>query len=260
MILKVRSFKYMLVFILPLAMIISFNGYGFWAWFPVVLAFGVIPSLELLFGPSKKNMTVVEEEIARHDKTYDFIIYLSVLYQYGFLIYFLISLSDPLAATADLMGRTVGMGIMCGVIGINVAHELGHRVTKHEQLMAKMLLLTSLYMHFFIEHNRGHHKNVSTHGDPASSRRNESLYAFWVRSVSQSYIGAWKLENSRLKRKKLRVFSWRNEMIWYQLIQLGFVGLILGVFGLLPVLFFLMAAVFGFLLLGRLELKIQGFI
>lgn len=244
-----RSLKYLAVFILPLTMVFSFSSYGFWAWFPVVLAFGIIPALELLFAPSEENMSIVEEELVRKDRTYDYIIYLSVIYQYGFLAYFLFTINDPQASVADIMGRATSMGIMCGVIGINVAHELGHRPTKYEQFMAKMLLLSSLYMHFFIEHNRGHHKNVSTATDPASSRKNEMLYVFWVRSVVFSYISAWKIENNRLRRKGFAAFSWRNEMLWYQVIQLALIGAILQFFGWFPMLAFLYAATVGFLLL-----------
>jgi alkane 1-monooxygenase len=57
-----------------------------------------------------------------------------------------------------MTGRIISMGLLCGVFGINVAHELGHRVNRFEQFLAKSLLLTSQYIHFFIEHNKGHHK------------------------------------------------------------------------------------------------------
>ncbi len=246
---KWRAFKYLAVFILPLAMVTSLNSTGIWAWFPMILAFGIIPALELLFRPQTANLGAVEEEIARNDKIYDYIIYLAVVYQYGFLIYFLVSINDPAASFVDLLGRSIGMGIMCGVLGINVAHELGHRPTRHEQLMAKALLLSSLYMHFFIEHNRGHHKNVSTENDPASSRKNEMLYTFWVRSVVFSYISAWRIENDRLRRKGHHPVSWRNEMIWYQIIQLALIGVIFFVFGGVALTAFLFAATIGFLLL-----------
>lgn len=104
-------------------------------------------------------------------------------------------------------------------------------------------------MHFFIEHNRGHHNKVSTEDDPASSRYNEPLYMFWIRSVTMSYISAWKLENFRLSRMGEKWFSWRNEMIWYTIIQASFIGLIAWGFGWRVTGFYLISAVFGFLLL-----------
>jgi len=75
------------------------------------------------------------------------------------------------------------MGLLCGTFGINVGHELGHRVNRFEQILAKALLLTSLYMHFFVEHNKGHHKNVATREDPSSARLWEPVYTFYFRTT-----------------------------------------------------------------------------
>jgi alkane 1-monooxygenase len=110
-------------------------------------------------------------------------------------------------------------------------------------------LLTSLYMHFFIEHNQGHHKNVSTTDDPASAKEGEWIYTFFFRSVIGGYISAWKLENNRLKKQGKSALSFSNEMIRYQIIQLSFIGLIFAIFGLVPMLSFIGAAIFGFLTL-----------
>ena len=127
------------------------------------------------------------------------------------IIYFLIweflgSMSEKLS-TSDTVGRILSMGLICGGLGINVAHELGHRNNKFEQLLAKMLLLPSLYMHFFIEHNRGHHKKVSTKEDPSSARYGENIFFFWIRAVVTGYISAWKLEIDKLNRKGKSFFS-----------------------------------------------------
>ena len=141
------------------------------------------------------------------------------------------------------------MGLVCGGYGINVAHELGHRNNKFEQFLSKTLLLSSLYMHFFIEHNRGHHKRVSTKEDPSSARYGENIFSFWIRSVFTGYISAWNIEFSRLKRLKKFKFSLENEMLRFQLIQVLFVSSIYFVFGTQITIYFLFAAVMGFLLL-----------
>ena len=90
---------------------------------------------------------------------------------------------------------------------------LGHRSDKISRLGAKTLLLTSLYMHFFIEHNRGHHAKVATEEDPASARLGETLYAFWWRSVAGGFRSAWRIEARRLERKSLSPWSWNNEAL-----------------------------------------------
>jgi alkane 1-monooxygenase len=139
--------------------------------------------------------------------------------------------------------------LLCGSFGINVGHELGHRNKKYEQAMAKMLLLSSLYMHFFIEHNKGHHKRVSTPEDPSSARFNEPLYRFYLRTVIGAYRSAWEISSAELKKKSLPFLHWKNEMLMFQVIQLSFVTGILLLFGWLTTLYFLAAAVMGFLML-----------
>lgn len=246
---SIRALKYCVVLTTAVFGIVSFTATDWKAWSMLLYAFGLIPFLELFLKPNARNMSKVELEVARADRLYDIVIYLTLPLQYGFLIWFLLTIDNPDVAWWVTAGKVVTMGIACGVLGINVGHELGHRHKKSEQFMAKALLLTSLYMHFFIEHNRGHHAKVSTAEDPASARRGEFLYGFWLRSIVGSYLSAWKLENSRLRRKGLPVISWRNEMLVYQVIQ-GAALLGIGLaFGWVTMLLFMAAATAGFLLL-----------
>jgi alkane 1-monooxygenase len=138
---------------------------------------------------------------------------------------------------------------LCGIFGINVAHELGHRVNKMEQTFAKLLLLTSLYMHFFIEHNKGHHKHVATASDPSTAKYNQSLYAFWPQTLIGTYKSAWKIANEELTKKGSYWFSLQNEMLLFQLIQAALVIIILFFFGWTITLLFIVAALIGGLLL-----------
>jgi alkane 1-monooxygenase len=104
-------------------------------------------------------------------------------------------------------------------------------------------------MHFFIEHNRGHHKNVSTDEDPASSRYGETVYSFYFRTISGSWLSAWHLEAERLKKANQGFWTWHNEMLRFQIIQIAFVAAIYAVFGTQTMLFFLASAAIGCLLL-----------
>jgi len=149
----------------------------------------------------------------------------------------------------EIIGRISAMGLLCGVFGINVAHELGHRDHPAEQFMAKALLMTSLYMHFIIEHNRGHHRRVSTVEDPSSARLGEPLYLFWIRSVFFAYLSAWSLAADAIKKKNKSIYSLHNEMIVFHLIQATLIIIIFYFFGWQVALFFIFAAINGFLLL-----------
>lgn len=246
---KIRALKYLLPFILYAGAMFSFHTKGIVVWFPLFFAWMMIPLAELFIKPDAKNMGDAEEELAKSDKLYDFILYLVVPLQFSALYFFLININDPTLSWYDIFGRIWVMGLLCGVFGINVGHELGHRVNIFEQTLAKMLLLTSLYMHFFIEHNKGHHKRVATPEDPSSARLGEWVYVFHFRSVIFSYLSAWHIANSDVKKKGKTVFSVYNEMIQFHFIQLAFVVLLFFMFGWLPVLYFIAAAVIGIILL-----------
>lgn len=248
-VMKLRALKYLLPFFLFIGAINSFHVRGFAVWLPLLLAWVIIPIAELFIKSDQKNMGLAEEELAKKDRTYDLILYIIVPLQFGALYFFLSQLNDPSLLWYDITGRILVMGLLCGVFGINVGHELGHRVNVFEQTLAKMLLLTSLYMHFNIEHNKGHHKRVATPEDPSSARYGEGVFAFYFRSVIFSYLSAWHIANREVKKKGGSVFSVQNEMVRFQIIQIAFVSLIFFVFGWLITLYFLAAAVTGFLLL-----------
>lgn len=142
---------------------------------------------------------------------------------------------------------------MIGAIGINVAHELGHKKEKYKQTMAKALLLPSLYMHFFVEHNLGHHKNVATARDRASALVGENLYVFWFRSVTKSYISAWRIEMKGLRRLGKANTIRTNQMIHFSTLQ-GLLLLGIGMyFGTKALFWFSLSAIFSFLLLETIN-------
>jgi alkane 1-monooxygenase len=246
---KFRAIKYALVYITPLVVLSSMYFGYIWSYAAVGFVFLLVPFFEFFTKGSTKNLDQIEEEIAKKDRLYDFLLYGLVPMQYAIMGYFLYKISNETLPLYEKIGITTAYGMACGILGINAAHELGHRVTWYEQLMSKMLLLTTLYMHFFIEHNRGHHKNVSTDEDPASSRYGENIYAFYIRTIRDSWLSAWQLEAKKLKKNLQKVWSLKNEMLRFQLIQFGLLILIAYVFGLQALLFFIVGAIIGCLLL-----------
>lgn len=246
---SLRALKYLLAVTLPLTVALSFLRNDAWTFFPVIYAFGIIPLLEVFFKPSAQNLTEVERELVKKDKSYDRLLFFMVPIQWGFVGWFCYSLTFDEIPTYAVVGRTLSLGMMCGVIGINVAHELGHRSGKFEQRLSQLLLLSSLYMHFFIEHNRGHHRNVATKEDPATARKNEWVFLFWPRTILFSWISAWKLERVRLSKLSLPWLSHHNQMIRFQLVQLALLAVIYVLAGWQVMLCFICAAGVGMLLL-----------
>jgi alkane 1-monooxygenase len=246
---RFRTIKYATAFVLPVLVLISFSTTGIWSFSALIFSFVLLPILEFFVGKDTSNLDSLQREIASKDRFYDFILYLTVPVQICCLIIFLIKFKGDWPDLPTSIGWISAMGLMCGVFGINIAHELGHRTTKSEQTLAKILLSTSLYLHFFIEHNRGHHRNVGTPEDPASARQGESIYVFWMRSVFGSWLSAWNIVKKERERKKLNVWSLNNEFIQYMIIHTIICLSILIFAGPLAILAFIMAAVIGILLL-----------
>lgn len=246
---RVRAFKYIIPFIFFLGALRSFHSTGWVVWTPMIIAWVIIPLLELLLKPDPVNLSSAEEEMARKNKIYDFFLYGVLILQYTALYEFLRHMQTDQPGPWDKAGRIAVMGLLCGTFGINVGHELGHRVNKWEQGMAKLLLLTSLYMHFYTEHNKGHHKRVATPEDPSSARLNEPVYRFYFRTIIYSYFSAWHIAGEETKKNGHPVFSVHNEMIRFTLIQSAFLILIGYFFGVHALLCFLGAAGMGILLL-----------
>jgi alkane 1-monooxygenase len=246
---RIRAFKYLSPLIVYMLTVISFSQTGWLTFLPVIYAFGVIPLIELWQRPDPKNLDSASEELIRRDPFYDYILYGFVLLQYGALAYFLFSIGKLQNDLLSMTGRIATMGLLCGSFGINIGHELGHRSTPFEQFLAKASLLTSLYMHFFIEHNKGHHKRVATYDDPGTARRGESVYLFWVRAILVCYRNAWKIAGREAARKGHAVVSLSNEMLRMQIVQLVFSAAIALFFGFFALCCFLVASVIGILML-----------
>lgn len=249
---KLNDLKYLIAYTVPLAGFVSLFFDGIYSWTAVLYAFLFIPIVELFVSKSQQNLSAEEEEERKTNTFFDFLLYLNLPIIYGLIICFFIILSTNTLTTSELVGKIFSVGIVLGA-GINVAHELGHKPSAFQQTIAKLILLPCLYMHFFIEHNRGHHLNIATPEDPASSRKDENVYFFWVRSVVFSYISAWKLEAKRLKKINSSTLSLKNEMLIYQLIQIAYLGIIYFFFGITIMAYAVAIAVVGFLLLETIN-------
>jgi len=244
-----KRLKYLFVYTIPVTAFVAFSYEGVWTFLPLIVFFGLVPLLELLVPPDKENM---EKKVADDEKNrtiYDYILYGTLPIQVGFLLYFLFIIGDTSYGSLEYVGRITAMGFMCGVIGINVGHELGHRHARWEQFLGEILLLTSLNTHFLPYHNAGHHRNVATPADSATARKNELLFVYWFRSHFGSYLEAWQLENQRLKSEGKPWYSINNRMVVYSIANITLLSIIYFIFGISVFIAFLGAAAFGILLL-----------
>ncbi|GAB3774835.1 alkane 1-monooxygenase [Nocardioides ginsengisegetis] len=231
----------------------ALTGWGVWFWIGPIVILGVVPAIDLLAGLDRSNPPDDAIEALEKDRYYRWITYLFLPIQYvGFVGAFYVIAHGAGGfgdlTTLDKLGLAISIGCIGG-IGINTAHELGHKKEANERWLSKIALAQSFYGHFYIEHNRGHHVRVATPEDPASSRFGENFYQFWPRTVIGSLRSAWRLEKRRYARKQQHPFRLGNDVLnaWLMSAVL-WGGLVawLGV-GILP--FLVVQAVVGFSLL-----------
>ncbi len=240
-------YYYLPSYLFGLVALYSFNYQGISLYFLPVISFGIIPILELILKPKKTQIH------PSHPFLNDMVTILIVPFQLFLTYKFLVLINTETLATYETIGAVSTMGILCGVYGINVAHDLGHRAQKWKQQAAQVLLLSSMYMHFFIEHNRGHHKRVGTLEDPATARKHETIYAFWIRCIKESFVSAFKLEKERLHRSDKHWFTIHNLFLRFLALEILLAVVIMLTFSFYTLLLFLASAAIGILLLESIN-------
>ena len=211
------------------------SGTGLWFWAVPFVFYGIVPLLDRLIGTDPVNAPERAVPALEADRYYRRIVIAYIPTQYAVTLFGAWLAVSGGYAWWELIGLVIAVGVINGV-GINTAHELGHKTNPLERWLAKITLAPVAYGHFFIEHNKGHHKHVATPEDPASSRMGETFWAFLPRTVIGSVRSAWHIERTRLQRDRKPVFSQHNEILqaWAMtLVLFGAVSLWLGPWALL---------------------------
>lgn len=149
----------------------------------------------------------------------------------------------------ELVVFAFAVGTVTGGMGITIAHELGHRAARLDRAIAKALLVSVAYGHFFVEHVRGHHVRVATPEDPATAPRGMSVYRFIPRSVAGSLRHAWRLERLRLERDGRAAWHPANWVLAGALLSLALLATAAALGGPKGALLFALQAVWAFVLL-----------
>lgn len=249
-----KDFKYLFAYTIPAITFLSLRfPEGWWSYGSVIYAFGVIPLVEIFVRSADEHLSTTEIQERKVQPFFDWLLYLNPFMVLALLIFGFYQWERLELTTAEQVGMVLSMGVCLGTNGINVAHELGHRKSLFERTMAKLLLLPSLYMHFYVEHNFGHHRTVATPDDSASASYGKTLYAFWVSSVVGQYLNAWKLQTQLLRNQKRSWFSIHNDMVFYTLFQTLYLAFIYYLFGTSGLIFGGGIAVVSFLLLETIN-------
>lgn len=236
---------------LPLASLLAWRAWpqALLLWLTPVTVYGLVPLLDLLCGEDRNNPPESLVPALEEDRWYRWLTWLTVP-----AVWLTVAVTAWVAVRGDLspfgwLGLAVSAGWASGA-GINVAHELGHKKGRLEHWLARFALAPACYGHFVVEHVRGHHRDVATPEDPASSRLGESYYGFMMREIPGACRRAWALERERLAGLGRGVFHPGNENLQAWALSAVFWGALLLALGPLLLPFLLLQALFAYSLLS----------
>ena len=248
----IKDLKYLMSYSIAVTAFIGILVGGPYVYLTVVYTFIFIPILESNTKEYINEYSDDEKKSRNLDPFFDFLLYLNIPIVYGI---FFVSLNTLLYtdSISEIIGIILSASIVMATNGINVGHELGHRKSLFSRTCSKLLYLPCQYMHFFIEHNYGHHINVATPNDPATAKYKQNLYSFWISSVTKTYISAWRIQLKLLRVSKLSFISLKNDMIFYTLFQISFLIFIYLNYGLIITIYSVFMSVVSFLFLETIN-------
>lgn len=228
--------------------LVSLSGSPWFWWTGAVVIYGLVPLLDGWVGSDAGNPPATAIESLENDPYYRWVLIASFPLQMLGLV-----VGAWVATTASLsMLQWLGLAITVGIAsgsGINTAHEWGHKRGRFAAWMSKLSLAPAAYGHFHVEHNRGHHKNAATPGDPASARLGESFWRFLPRAMIGSLRSAWRIERARLHAQGRPAASPDNDILQAWSMTVVLYSLLILAFGWAVLPFLLVQAFYGAALL-----------
>lgn len=206
------------------------TGWSLFYGFTLIVWYGIIPLLDALFGNDPNNPPEAAVARLEADRYYRILTWLTVPVHYASLFGSVWWIATRPMAWWEVVTLALSLGIVNG-LALNTGHELGHKKQTLDRWLAKIVLAVVGYGHFFIEHNKGHHRDVATPEDPATSRMGENIYKFSLREVPGAFLRAWKLETVRLERGGKSVWNLGNEIIQPLILTIAVYGSLLIAFG-----------------------------
>ena len=187
-----RDARFLLALSTPLAPLA-----GYWLggnWHSFLVFFLAIPLLDWAIGRSEAASAPEERARLAGSPLFRAILLAYVPLQLALILWGARIVGSGELAPLQALGLTLSIGLVTGSQGITIAHELGHKSSRLDRWLARVLLVSVGYGHFTVEHNRGHHQRVATPQDPASARYGEGFWRFLPRTLIGSFLHAWQLD------------------------------------------------------------------
>ncbi|MEI7470719.1 MAG: hypothetical protein WCJ85_00575, partial [Chitinophagaceae bacterium] len=79
---RFKAIKYLSPLSIYVMALLAFTQHGLLTWSPLLYTWVLVPLLELLIPSDTKNMNAAEEEMAKKDRLYDYLLYIIVPFQF----------------------------------------------------------------------------------------------------------------------------------------------------------------------------------
>eukprot|EP00347_Sterkiella_histriomuscorum_P016397 403353344 len=164
------------------------------------LAYVLIPILDYLLPVDHKNLSDFQARAFEKDKRFLIPVYLTWLIDFTiyFVVLYQVSTGKIAQTLANFLIYAVSYAQLAAINGAG-GHELLHRKEKVHKIFGTLAFSKMLYSHFLIQHIVSHHKKVAKPEDLSTARMNESLYAFYMRTIPNGYVEVWNIEKKRKK-------------------------------------------------------------
>ena len=220
------------------------TGQPAWLWITPALWYVVLPIADWLVGRDSRNPPDSAVPSLEADGYYKFLVYASIPLFYVSWLIAAWAIATQHYDWVGYLGVSLAVALTNG-LALVVGHEIGHKSSRLEKRLAQIVLAVPAYGHFSAEHNRGHHKDVATPNDPASSRFGESLYAFVLREIPGALNRAWQDEKTRVARNGKGAWSLSNELLQSFAITGLLYGTALAIWGAVLLPFILISTIWG---------------
>jgi alkane 1-monooxygenase len=194
-------------------------------WLGVFVSYVYVPIMDWLIGTMTTRFTKEEQECLVRDRMLRTVPWVCAAIWLALLAWAIMQAPAVMRLPGlHVVGFVLSLGVVGGVLAINVGHELIHRNNKAERFLGGVLLATVCYGVFKVEHVRGHHLRVATAEDPATARLNETIYMFVPRVIMGTFVHAWRIDAERLSREGVTGVArlLRNESLHWGLLTAAF--------------------------------------
>jgi len=178
---------------------------GGWTWMVVFVGWVLVPILDIIIGADSYNLTDKEEKEWRESIWFRVVTWCHLPLQVSYLTFACWWITSRELTNLEWYGILFSCGSAQG-FGIGCAHEMLHRPSLFDTMNSMISLSLSSYGHFWIEHLWGHHRNVATDLDCASSKVGDISWFFVPRCMITTAIEAWQIECKILRSKGINKF------------------------------------------------------